>query len=80
MKGKNKNRIKENNIDMTQRKMNAMPEDAENNFDEDAADMDSFIGQLQRFGSTETQIVFSTPVPTRGIVIDTEDVDSSEAM
>ena len=40
MKGKNKNRIKENNIDMTQRKMNAMPEDAENNFDEDAADMD----------------------------------------
>ena len=43
-------------------------------------DLDSFIGQLQRFGSTETQIVFSTPVPTRGIVIDTEDVDSSEAM
>ena len=43
-------------------------------------DLDSFIGQLQRFGSTETQIVFSTPVPTRGVVIDTEEVDSSEAM
>lgn len=43
-------------------------------------DLDSFIGQLQRFGSTETQIVFSTPVPTRGVLIDTDTVDSSEAM
>ena len=43
-------------------------------------ELDTFIGQLQRFGSTETQIVFSTPVPTRGILIDTDTVDSSEAM
>ena len=43
-------------------------------------DLDSFIGQLQRFGSTETQIVFSTPVPTRGVVIDTDELDSSEAI
>ena len=32
-------------------------------------ELDSFIGQLQRFGNTETQIVFSTPVQTRGIDI-----------
>ena len=43
-------------------------------------DLDSFIGQLQRFGSTETQIVFSNPVPTRGVVIDTDELDSSEAI
>ena len=43
-------------------------------------DLDSFIGQLQRFGSTETQIVFSTPVPIRGVLIDTDTIDSSEAM
>ena len=43
-------------------------------------DLDSFIGQLQRFGSTETQIVFSTPVPIRGVLIDTDDVNSSEAI
>lgn len=30
-------------------------------------ELDIFIGQLQQFGSTETQIVFSTPVPPRGI-------------
>lgn len=29
--------------------------------------LDSFIGDLQKFGSTETQIVFSTPQPTRGV-------------
>jgi Lrp/AsnC family leucine-responsive transcriptional regulator len=40
------------------------------------SELDSFIGQLQRFGSTETQIVFSTPVPTRGISIDTDSLDS----
>ncbi len=33
-------------------------------------ELDTFIGQLQKFGNTETQIVFSTPVPTRGINID----------
>ena len=43
-------------------------------------DLDSFIGQLQRFGSTETQIVFSTPVPIRGVLIDTDNVNSSEAI
>ena len=33
------------------------------------SDLDVFIGQLQKFGHTETQIVFSVPVPHRGIVI-----------
>lgn len=32
-------------------------------------ELDTFIGQLQKFGNTETQIVFSTPVPTRGVEI-----------
>lgn len=32
-------------------------------------ELDSFIGQLQKFGNTETQIVFSTPVKPRGINI-----------
>lgn len=31
------------------------------------SELDSFIGQLQKFGKTETQIVFSTPVEPRGI-------------
>jgi Lrp/AsnC family leucine-responsive transcriptional regulator len=30
-------------------------------------DLDLFIGQLQRFGRTRTQIVFSTVVEHRGI-------------
>ena len=30
-------------------------------------ELDHFIGQLQTYGKTETQIVFSTPVPSRGI-------------
>ena len=30
-------------------------------------ELDEFIGQLQKFGPTETQIVFSTPVEARGI-------------
>lgn len=34
-------------------------------------ELDSFIGKLQHFGSTSTQIVFSTPVPHREIRIDT---------
>ena len=29
--------------------------------------IDHFIGELQKFGSTKTQIVFSTSVPHRGI-------------
>lgn len=32
-------------------------------------ELDAFIGQLQRFGNTETQIVFSTPVEHREIDI-----------
>lgn len=32
-------------------------------------DLDVFIGQLQQFGKTSTQIVFSTPVEHRGIKI-----------
>ena len=32
-------------------------------------ELDHFIGQLQTYGKTETQIVFSTPVPTRGITL-----------
>jgi Lrp/AsnC family transcriptional regulator, leucine-responsive regulatory protein len=32
-------------------------------------ELDEFIGVLQRFGSTETQIVFSTPVEHRGIAV-----------
>ena len=31
--------------------------------------LDTFIGHLQEFGKTETQIVFSTPVKSRGINI-----------
>lgn len=30
-------------------------------------ELDTFIGQLQQFGRTSTQIVFSTPVEPRGI-------------
>ena len=30
-------------------------------------ELDTFIGQLQKFGRTSTQIVFSTPVAPRGI-------------
>lgn len=35
-------------------------------------DLDVFIGQLQQFGRTSTQIVFSTPVEHRGIRITSE--------
>lgn len=30
-------------------------------------ELDTFIGQLQQFGNTKTQIVFSTAVPHRGV-------------
>jgi Lrp/AsnC family leucine-responsive transcriptional regulator len=33
-------------------------------------ELDMFIGHLQNFGNTSTQIVFSTPVPTREIKIE----------
>ena len=32
--------------------------------------LDQFIGQLQKYGSTETQIVFSTPQEPRGVDIE----------
>ncbi|MDO4269432.1 MAG: Lrp/AsnC family transcriptional regulator [Eubacteriales bacterium] len=32
-------------------------------------ELDSFIGQLQKFGKTKTQIVFSSPVPPRATVV-----------
>ena len=36
-------------------------------------DLDTFIGHLQKYGSTKTQIVFSTAVKARGIGIDLEE-------
>ncbi|MGI5990456.1 MAG: Lrp/AsnC family transcriptional regulator [Lachnospiraceae bacterium] len=40
-------------------------------------ELDTFIGQLQKFGRTSTQIVFSTPVEPRGIDVNVL-VDKSE--
>lgn len=36
------------------------------------AELDSFIGQLQRYGPTSTQIVFSTSVEARGVQVSAE--------
>lgn len=36
-------------------------------------DLDAFIGQLQQFGNTSTQIVFSTSVEHRNVIIDEKD-------
>ena len=33
-------------------------------------ELDTFIGHLQRFGNTQTQIVFSTPVEPRGLNVE----------
>ncbi len=33
-------------------------------------ELDGFIGQLQHFGKTQTQIVFSTPVEPRGLNVE----------
>lgn len=41
-------------------------------------ELDAFIGELQRFGKTQTQIVFSTPVEHRGISLDNKDSVCSE--
>ena len=41
-------------------------------------ELDTFIGQLQKFGRTSTQIVFSTPVETRGIDVKLDDVELEE--
>lgn len=35
-------------------------------------ELDTFIGQLQKYGRTSTQIVFSTPVPPRGIDVNVD--------
>lgn len=35
-------------------------------------ELDAFIGELQKFGNTDTQIVFSTPVEHRGIDLSLE--------
>lgn len=32
-------------------------------------ELDTFVSELQKFGKTETQIVFSTPVKARGVKI-----------
>ena len=40
-------------------------------------ELDAFIGELQKFGNTETQIVFSTPVEHRGINLNA-DLDLEE--
>lgn len=33
-------------------------------------ELDTFVGQLQTYGNTETQIVFSTPVESRSIQLE----------
>ena len=33
-------------------------------------ELDTFIGKIQRLGNTSTQIVFSTPVPHREIIVE----------
>jgi Lrp/AsnC family leucine-responsive transcriptional regulator len=39
--------------------------------------LDAFIGEVQRFGKTSTQIVFSTAVEHRGIQILGEEKDEA---
>lgn len=41
-------------------------------------ELDGFIGQLQHFGKTQTQIVFSTPVEPRGLNV--EALEAEEAI
>ena len=36
-------------------------------------ELDTFVGELQKFGKTQTTIVFSTPIKSRGINIETKD-------
>jgi Lrp/AsnC family leucine-responsive transcriptional regulator len=38
-------------------------------------DLDTFIGEIQKFGKTSTQIVFSTAVEHRGIQILNEETE-----
>ncbi len=44
----------------------------------DTMELDSFIGKLQKYGRTSTQIVFSTPVEARGV--DVGCADQAQAM
>ena len=41
-------------------------------------ELDTFIGQLQHFGKTQTQIVFSTPVEPRGLDIEALDEEKAD--
>lgn len=41
-------------------------------------ELDAFIGQLQKFGPTDTQIVFSTPVEARGVTLSDAVPDGAE--
>ena len=41
-------------------------------------ELDAFIGRIQEFGKTNTQIVFSTPVETRGIDIMKTEEDAED--
>lgn len=44
----------------------------------DTAELDQFIGELQRFGRTKTLIVFSTSVEHRGISVATDAQDNKK--
>ncbi len=44
----------------------------------DTMELDTFIGRLQKFGRTSTQIVFSTPVEPRGV--DVTSIDKAKAV
>ena len=37
-------------------------------------ELDAFVGELQKFGKTQTTIVFSTPIKNRGIDIESDSV------
>jgi Lrp/AsnC family leucine-responsive transcriptional regulator len=37
-------------------------------------ELDVFVGELQKFGKTQTTIVFSTPIKSRGINIESDAV------
>ena len=41
-------------------------------------ELDAFIGEIQKFGSTKTQIVFSTVVPFRGITLESASPSGEE--
>ena len=42
-------------------------------------ELDTFIGHLQQYGNTQTQIVFSTAVPPRGIQLPQEEEEEETA-